>query len=76
MQVGEPGQVRKEAAIADHCKCRGKARLPISEAMGMRAFQLLAAMQAQAVDGVYAESGAGNSAYIARIGMVWKWNRI
>ncbi len=42
----------------------------------MRAFQLLAAMQAQAVDGVYAESGAGNSAYIARIGMVWKWNRI
>jgi hypothetical protein len=39
------------------------------------ALLLLAAMQAQAVDGVYTEAGAGNGAYIARIGMVWKWNR-
>ena len=28
LQFGEPGQVRKEAATAIHCKCRGKARHP------------------------------------------------
>jgi hypothetical protein len=27
LQCGESGQVRKEAATATYCKCRGKARL-------------------------------------------------
>ena len=26
LQRGEPGQIRKEAATATHCECRGKAR--------------------------------------------------
>ncbi len=35
----------------------------------------LSAAQAQAVDGVYVEAGAGNSIEVARVGMLWNWNR-
>ncbi len=31
LQGGEPGQIRKEAAITIYCKCRGQGSPPYSE---------------------------------------------
>ena len=43
LQGGEPGQVRKEAAITIYCECRGKARHFHSEAFPLEARLAVAA---------------------------------
>jgi lipid A 3-O-deacylase len=83
----EPGQVRKEAATAILCKCRGFGSPPpffsasennMNKGVGLLAgafLALLTTAPAAAIDGVSAEIGSGDGVDMGRIGIQWDWNR-
>src|SRR5690606_253726 len=84
----EPGQVRKEAATAILCKCRGYGSPPITirfspasmPTMNLRralttvlTICAFAAVPAHALDSMSAEIGSGDSVDMGRVGAQWHW---
>ena len=78
----EPGQVRKEAATAISCKCRGNGSPPNNSShmknirlayAGLLVTALLAAGPARAIDGISAEAGRGDDVNMGRLGVQWDW---
>src|SRR6185503_9804936 len=77
----ESGQVRKEAATAILCKCRGSGspplismnpRLLLTAACVLTAF---ASAPARAIDGMSFELGRGDEVTMGRLGVQWEFRR-